>query len=1056
MTDGVNIPALIAAEAQAQGVDPSGPLGIWRAEGSPDMSAVSPKGAKGVFQLMDGTAKDLGVDPMDLPQNIKGGVSYYKQQLDTFKDPVLAAAAYNAGPGAVMAHGNTVPPYPETQAYVQKAMAPPPPVSDGIFDAQAGAAPQAPAQPQPSDGIFADTPTPDPGQAPPPAAGAPPTVKVVNGQIVFGDTGAPVGANQVGSLRTLMKAGIIDGTGDAGSLTSPFVQRNATDKFSPGQYYIDATSGHLVRTPGAEEVDPGFGHGLWAGVGDIPNSILKLYPGHADSDISAALDAQRQVYDANHQGDVGAMAGRFTGQVLGSLPLMGVTESGLNLAASKAPSLMQPALDFLAGRAGVGASGAGGLALRTGSAVARDAIGGAEAATLTSGASDKPLWEQMAEGAAGGAGMGRILHGAGRLAGFARDFDSGLDPAGALDPDQLAAARYAASKLPTGMTVDQLGAADPRLTAGEALGKRGEQALGTVALRDDAAGEALGNTIGERQMSRGGQLLDAVSDAVGVSPQDAQGSVEKMVERGRADADPAYQEAFTDEPIWSPALEKLATRPSMVDAAKDARRLMGEENVDPNGLGMAFVEDPEQWASYPPPAAEAEAAPVGFAPPRGPARAPSQGPSLLKFIADTGGIADDGGEVSAMGGDQWHVGKPFQAKLTGVNAPDDVAQKAWEAGYFPGAEAAPPTNALYDAMGDELRGRALYARSADPAALDRFNAVNAAEERAYRGGDSADVPHPDDYVGRPQPTTEPAFQMAPKTQAWDYMKRALDDQLKPYFTGKLEWTDQARLVNQTRADLVDEVARLNPKYRQALDTSGDYLSAQQASRDAAKVFDNRVSERDFQQHLSDLTPAQRRYMKVGLAKLSNDMVMGAQGQPNRLLNLFKVRRVQSKLQMLLGARKASALSAEMQTQTRMKAFEDYWGPKANAKTGAVGAESAVQDGASPAAELAAQTIRYAYQPHRAFLAGVSHLVGKGWRAATPTPGLTAQGRTEAGAMLGGAPAELAQVLAKLNLKNGQLPFAQRPVARGLIGAGATASQRAARNAAAISLAQGTP
>jgi soluble lytic murein transglycosylase-like protein len=81
-------------------------------------NAVSPKGAVGVMQLMPGTARDLGVDPFDVGQNIRGGALYLRRMLTEFGGDVrLALAAYNAGPAAVRKHGG-VPPYAETQAYV--------------------------------------------------------------------------------------------------------------------------------------------------------------------------------------------------------------------------------------------------------------------------------------------------------------------------------------------------------------------------------------------------------------------------------------------------------------------------------------------------------------------------------------------------------------------------------------------------------------------------------------------------------------------------------------------------------------------------------------------------------------------------------------------------------------------------------------------------------------------------------------------------------------------------------------------------------------------------
>ncbi|HVW75518.1 MAG TPA: lytic transglycosylase domain-containing protein [Rhizomicrobium sp.] len=80
--------------------------------------AVSPKGARGVMQLMPATARTLQVDGHDLSGNIDGGAAYLARLLDRFDgDVIKTLAAYNAGPEAVERyHG--VPPYPETQAYV--------------------------------------------------------------------------------------------------------------------------------------------------------------------------------------------------------------------------------------------------------------------------------------------------------------------------------------------------------------------------------------------------------------------------------------------------------------------------------------------------------------------------------------------------------------------------------------------------------------------------------------------------------------------------------------------------------------------------------------------------------------------------------------------------------------------------------------------------------------------------------------------------------------------------------------------------------------------------
>ena len=84
--------------------------------------AVSPKGARGVMQLMPATASGLKVNADDLSANVDGGTAYLAKMLDRFDgDIIKTLAAYNAGPEAVERyHG--VPPYPETQAYVSAVM----------------------------------------------------------------------------------------------------------------------------------------------------------------------------------------------------------------------------------------------------------------------------------------------------------------------------------------------------------------------------------------------------------------------------------------------------------------------------------------------------------------------------------------------------------------------------------------------------------------------------------------------------------------------------------------------------------------------------------------------------------------------------------------------------------------------------------------------------------------------------------------------------------------------------------------------------------------------
>jgi cell wall-associated NlpC family hydrolase len=95
---------------------------VARTESGLDPSAVSPAGARGLMQLMPGTARELGVDPFDPAQAVDGAARLLSDHLATFGSVPLALAAYNAGPGAVRRYDG-VPPYAETQHYVQKVAA---------------------------------------------------------------------------------------------------------------------------------------------------------------------------------------------------------------------------------------------------------------------------------------------------------------------------------------------------------------------------------------------------------------------------------------------------------------------------------------------------------------------------------------------------------------------------------------------------------------------------------------------------------------------------------------------------------------------------------------------------------------------------------------------------------------------------------------------------------------------------------------------------------------------------------------------------------------------
>ncbi|MFN4197009.1 MAG: lytic transglycosylase domain-containing protein [Caldimicrobium sp.] len=95
---------------------------IAKVESNFNPRAISPKGAMGIMQIIPTTAKLVGLsNPFDPVENIYSGAKYLKWLLDEFKDLKLSLAAYNAGPEAVRQYGG-IPPYPETQNYVQNVL----------------------------------------------------------------------------------------------------------------------------------------------------------------------------------------------------------------------------------------------------------------------------------------------------------------------------------------------------------------------------------------------------------------------------------------------------------------------------------------------------------------------------------------------------------------------------------------------------------------------------------------------------------------------------------------------------------------------------------------------------------------------------------------------------------------------------------------------------------------------------------------------------------------------------------------------------------------------
>lgn len=116
--------SLITRIADEVGVNDDLLHAVIQVESAYDPNAISNRGAKGLMQLVPATAERFGVmDVHDPEANVRGGARFLKSLLARYDNDLrLTLAAYNAGEGTVQKYKNTIPPYPETQAYVVKVL----------------------------------------------------------------------------------------------------------------------------------------------------------------------------------------------------------------------------------------------------------------------------------------------------------------------------------------------------------------------------------------------------------------------------------------------------------------------------------------------------------------------------------------------------------------------------------------------------------------------------------------------------------------------------------------------------------------------------------------------------------------------------------------------------------------------------------------------------------------------------------------------------------------------------------------------------------------------
>lgn len=392
------------------------------------------------------------------------------------------------------------------------------------------------------------------------------------------------------------------------------------------------------------------------------------------------------------------------------------------------------------------------------------------------------------------------------------------------------------------------------------------------------------------------RIVDEAASGMGVGEKSYLDTFDNLNKIQKEAADPLYAQVREIGATDSPTLQSLMARPSMKKAIARAYRIAKEEGRNPEDLAIVSVESPGNWVSSLPPEDQVVLQAQGVILKRGGAgKAPTQGPSLAKFLADNGGVVDDGGDLAAMGAGDWNKGKAYQRGLIakaaeaqgalpgtapkayqpGGTSADDAALKAWEAGYFPQWKERPTTRELYDALADELRGKPRYARDMSADLTDRLRLRDEADEAVYRGG-AEPPPSPDDYTGRPMPTDEPAYEAQPTAETWDFVKRGLDDELETYrnkTTGELVLNDEGRAVQKTLKELRGELVNLNPVYGEALNAYSGPAAMKDALEAGKGAF--RENGEGLQRKFSTMNSGEREMYRLGAVQALRDKLGNA-------------------------------------------------------------------------------------------------------------------------------------------------------------------------------------
>jgi hypothetical protein len=880
-------------EAVAQGVDPHLVLRMMNKESGGRPDARSPKGASGLMQLMPGTAAELGVDPRDPKQNLRGGVTYLKQQLDTFGgDPRLAAAAYNAGPGAVRRHGG-VPPYAETQDYVQTVARPAAGGEDPGYDQDVfgglGGSPATPASAPSANGPLAtrgadgsiemdiDRSTnpdflagrqQDPGYdqdvfpaAPPVPVNVQPLEPIKAQKTFMGDFGEVVGGS-IDKLKTDFRAAY-----DQSSRPKPFGESLKDFATDPLGVRDGLKTAGLAGDVAGVALSPigGVMHGLLRPPSEAIADRVPVYDSGLLSLLRNPLEAPRRL----SKDDAAKKLEGDLGMALSSgLPGKGLAGGGLAAGAA------QPGLNLTGKSARVPA-----IVAKT---ISRDRLHVDSLLAALQGRSPHTMPFETA-----GENMVGLAEHLGQIPGAGRDF--GIE----------------------------------RLT--------------------------------QRSATAPDRIKKVVDDVLGGSG-DYFKTKNDLVIRRAEESKPHFELAFPQavdadhfETVFRPIVARLPK--GALDHAYDLARREGRV---PEELGLQKGSGPEGRATRAAPPEEVSAEDLAAL--RSGKKAPGPGPGLLEFISKNGGLKDFGGELRAKDLDIWHQKRPFVAKLLRPDGLSDEAmgQKLFEAGYFPEKVAGRMDSAdnmtrvtakdLHDAVDQELAGKVRFARaSEDPGRAARLEELERRLQEAGVDPRTATAKQASQALGQlrddiarneafardsaPGPAHDELVQVVnPTLETLHYVKMGLDEALEVHrnpVTGKLELdrTAAGRADAKTRHDLGEALRETNPDYAAAMGAWGARSSDIKALNLGRDVFSPKfeMQSEQLSNVFGDMTRTERAHYRKGVGEALVAKVRSSGGGVKTMRDLLRSEEYRARVRLAFKGQKAyDAFVANAMKEVKMQ------------------------------------------------------------------------------------------------------------------------------------------